>query len=212
MNQATKVTMAATMTAGVNHAEMASAMRAMGALRPCASRTMRTICCSAVSAPTRVARNEKAPVVFIVAPYTADPAVLSTGIDSPVSIDSSTADAPAITSPSTGSRSPGRTITMSPRSTSRVGTSSSMPSLMMRAVRGCRPIKPLDGLRRAPPRAGLEQLAEQDEDDDDDSRFEVDRHRTGFMTCGRRADWSRRRRARSWRRANTETPRRCRRR
>ena len=37
------------------------------------------------------------------------PASFSTGSDSPVSIDSSTAEAPSITIPSTGTRSPGRT-------------------------------------------------------------------------------------------------------
>ncbi len=142
-SHATNVTAAATMTAGVNHAEIASAARAMGARRLCASRTRRTICASAVSAPTRVARKVNAPVVLIVAPYTAEPAAFSTGIDSPVSIDSSMADAPSITSPSTGRRSPGRTMTTSPRSTSLAGTSSSMPSRTMRAVRGCRPTRRL---------------------------------------------------------------------
>ena len=159
-------------------------MRAMGARRPCASRTRRTICWSAVSAPTRVARNENAPVVFIVAPYTADPAVLSTGIDSPVSIDSSTADAPAITSPSTGNRSPGpdHHDVAAQHVACRHVELDAVPDDARRAR--LQADEPLDGLRRAPARAGLEQLAEQDEDDDDDGRFEVHRHRTGLMTCG----------------------------
>ena len=52
-----------------------------------------------------------------VAPVTGDPARLSTGSDSPVSIDSSTADAPERTTPSTGTLSPGRTRKTSPRRT-----------------------------------------------------------------------------------------------
>ena len=46
---------------------------------------------------------------------------LSTGRLSPVSMDSSTADSPSSTVPSTGMRSPGRTTTMSPGRTSSTG-------------------------------------------------------------------------------------------
>ena len=42
-SQATNVSAASTMTSGTNHSVTRSAMRWMGALEPCASRTMRTI-------------------------------------------------------------------------------------------------------------------------------------------------------------------------
>ena len=64
----------------------------IGALLACASSTSLMICASAVSAPTLVASNVKAPVLFIVPPMTASPALFSTGRLSPVSIDSSTAE------------------------------------------------------------------------------------------------------------------------
>ena len=93
---------------------------------------------SVVSRPTRVAVNRKLPVAFTLPPNTGSPGALSTGSDSPVSIDSSTADVPSTTSPSTAIRSPGRTMTMSPRCTSATGTSISEPSRTTRAVRGWR--------------------------------------------------------------------------
>jgi hypothetical protein len=55
-------------------------------------------------------------------------------MDSPVIIDSSTADSPESTSPSTGIFSPGLTTTMSPISTFSTGTSTSSPSRITRAV------------------------------------------------------------------------------
>ena len=68
------------------------------------------------------------------------PARLVTGIGSPVSIDSSTALLPSTTAPSTGTFSPGRTRSVSPTCTWVSGTSSSLPSaLMRRAVFGARP-------------------------------------------------------------------------
>ncbi len=56
---------------------------------------------------------------------TRSPARLSTGIDSPVTIDSSTAAAPSTTTPSTGIFSPGRTRSTSPTWITSSGTSSS---------------------------------------------------------------------------------------
>ena len=70
---------------------------------------------------------------------TSSPGCFSTGSDSPVIIDSSTALAPSTTTPSTGNLSPGRTSTMSPASTSSTGMSVSTPSRNTRAVFGCRP-------------------------------------------------------------------------
>jgi hypothetical protein len=68
------------------------------------------------------------------------PTLLSTGSDSPVTIDSSTADAPSTISPSTGIFSPGRTTTMSPTSTSSTGMSICLPSRTTRAVLAWSPI------------------------------------------------------------------------
>ena len=95
---------------------------------------------SAVSLPTLVAVNRKLPVLFSVPPMTSSPTCFSTGIDSPVIIDSSTALDPAMTFPSTGIFSPGRTTTTSLTSTSSTGMSLSLPSRITRAVLACSPI------------------------------------------------------------------------
>ena len=56
----------------------------------------------AVSSPTFVAAKRNDPLVFMVAPITSSPSRLVTGMDSPVIMDSSTADSPEMTRPSTG--------------------------------------------------------------------------------------------------------------
>ena len=71
----------------------------MGAFDPCASFTILMMFASAVSLPTLVARKRKLPVLLSVPPITSSPTNFSTGIDSPVIMDSSTALAPVITSP-----------------------------------------------------------------------------------------------------------------
>ena len=99
---ATKVTAAIPSTTGTNTPATLSARRAMGALVAFASSTswmMRAR--GSCRAPTRVARNVNEPVRLIVAALTVSPAPFSTGMDSPVSADSSTDDAPSITTPST---------------------------------------------------------------------------------------------------------------
>ena len=68
------------------------------------------------------------------------PITFSTGILSPVNIDSSIAVEPSITSPSTGSFSPGLTNIISPKTTSSTGISTSFPSLIIVAVFGTNPI------------------------------------------------------------------------
>ena len=50
---------------------------------------------STLSAPTLVARNWKAPVLLILAPITSSPGAFSTGMLSPLIIDSSTAERPS---------------------------------------------------------------------------------------------------------------------
>ena len=93
-SQTTSVTTAITSTIGTNTPEMRSARRCTFALPDCASSTRRAICASWVSSPTRVARTTRRPPAFTVAPTTASPAPTSTGTDSPVTIEASTADVP----------------------------------------------------------------------------------------------------------------------
>src|SRR5580704_8385109 len=109
----------------------------MGARERCAALTIWTIRASSVSAPTRSARITNAPVPFTVPPVARAPSVFSTGTGSPVIIDSSTKLEPSVTTPSTGTRSPGRTRNRSPGCTWSSGTSSSEPSApRRRAVSG----------------------------------------------------------------------------
>ena len=86
----------------------------------------------------RVAWKRKLPVRFSVPPMTGEPACFSTGIDSPVSIDSSTDDEPSRTRPSVAMRSPGRTTTVSPTITCSAGISASSPPRITCAVAGFR--------------------------------------------------------------------------
>ena len=67
------------------------------------------------------------PFLFILAPVTLSPIFFSTGMLSPVSIDSSTEVLPSMTIPSTGILLPGLTIITSPTSTSSIGVSISFP-------------------------------------------------------------------------------------
>ena len=111
----------------------------MGARERCAAATICTMRASMVSRPTFSARMTRPPVVLIVPPITLAPRSLVTGIDSPVTIDSSSDERPSITSPSTGTFSPGRTRSRSPTATASSETSSSVPSsLRRRAVFGAR--------------------------------------------------------------------------
>ncbi len=81
-----------------------------------------------MSAPTRVARTTSRPPTLIVAPVTGSPAPTSTGTDSPVSIEASTAEEPSTTVPSVAIFSPGRTRKRSPTRNSPTGTVCSRPS------------------------------------------------------------------------------------
>ncbi len=137
MSHARNVSPEAAITAGTNTPATRSASRWMGARLRCASPTMRTICASTVSLPTRSARISMVPVPFTVAPTRRAPDIFSTGIGSPVSIDSSTVLAPSSTTPSTGIFSPGRTRSRSPTRTRSRGISrSAPPSSTRRVMRG----------------------------------------------------------------------------
>ena len=89
-----------------------------------------------MSSPTLVASQRINPDRFSVPAETVLPAVLSTGILSPVSVDSSTALFPSKTIPSTGIFSPGRTTKTSPFATCSIGTVISVPFLSSVAVLG----------------------------------------------------------------------------
>ncbi len=94
---------------------------------------------SIVSRPTLVATTTSAPVWLSVPPMTLSPLALVTGMDSPVTMDSSSDERPSSTVPSTGTFSPGRTRNRSPTPTRLRLTSSSSPfASRRRAVLGAR--------------------------------------------------------------------------
>jgi hypothetical protein len=135
-SHARNVTPAIARTIGTNQPVTLSARRWIGAFEPWASCTSRTIWARTVSRPTLVASNLKLPDVLRVPPMTSSPGDFVTGIGSPVTMLSSTAERPSRTTPSTGTFSPGRTVTRSPRRTSSMRMSTSAPARSTRAVRG----------------------------------------------------------------------------
>ena len=109
-------------TAGTKIPDTVSAILAIGALVAAASLTICIILENVVSSPTLVALASKKPELLIVAALMLSPTPLSTGMDSPVSADSSMAELPFSITPSTGIDSPGRTTKISPIFTSSIGT------------------------------------------------------------------------------------------
>ncbi len=138
--QTMKVSIAEIITAGTNHIEIRSAKSWIGAFDPCASSMSRTIFARIVSLPTRVASNSKLPTVFTVPPTTISPIFFSTGILSPVIMDSSTDEDPLMIFPSTAIFSPGRTMTTSPCTTESTAISKVFPSRTTRAVFAASPM------------------------------------------------------------------------
>ena len=124
-NHTIRVTRAMAITRGTKTPEILSAILAIGALEAEASETIWMIWLRLVSAPTRVAFALRKPDLLMVAAEMLSPAFLSTGIDSPVRADSSTAEVPSRTRPSTGTFSPGRTRKISPTATCSTGTRAS---------------------------------------------------------------------------------------
>ena len=98
------------------------------------------ICARAVSFPTLVVSISKLHNLFIVPPNTLAPTAFSTGMLSPVSIDSSILECPAITIPSIGNFSPGFTMMISHFFTCSIGTSTTISPLFTLAVLGANPI------------------------------------------------------------------------
>ena len=122
---------------GTNTPEIWSARRWTGALPAWASATMRPICASVVSEPTRVARTSRDPHVLTVAPVTASPGAASTGTDSPVRREVSRAEDPSTMMPSVATFSPGRTAKRSPTCRDEAGTTLSVRSPVSGSMRTC---------------------------------------------------------------------------
>ena len=125
------------------------------------------------------------PLTAIVAPMTRSPGALSTGIGSPVTIDSSTAACPSTTTPSTGTFSPGRTRRRSPALD--VVERNVFFAAVPHPPRGFRrETQELPDRRaRLMARAQLQHLAEQHQHHDDDGGVEVGRrcvHAAGETT------------------------------
>ena len=127
-SQPTSVASEIAITIGTKTAEIRSTSRWIGALPAWASATRRAICGErGVGADLRRLDDEATGDVLIVAPATEAPSPTSTGTGSPVSIDWSTAETPATTTPSVAIFSPGRTTKRSPTTSSSTGTSTSVP-------------------------------------------------------------------------------------
>ena len=130
--QAVNASAATSSTSGTNHPATWSARRWMGARERCASATICTMWASMVSRPTFSAFITSPPDARMVPAIRRSPGPLLTGSDSPVTIASSREAWPSITLPSTGTRSPGRTRSVSPTAISSTGASASDPSAPMR--------------------------------------------------------------------------------
>ena len=139
MAQATAAATAIPMTVGTNTPATLSAVLEMGAFFPWASSTNRMMRARVVSSPVRVTRTYSTPFWLTLPPMTSLPTHFSTGRLSPVSMASLTLLSPSVTTPSTGTRWPGFTSTMSPVFRLSVGTS--RPESDRMAVSGARRIR-----------------------------------------------------------------------
>ena len=174
-SQKPSVATASAMTTGTKTPETRSARRCTGALPVCAVSTRRAICASAVSAPTFVARTTSRPLAFTVAPATSEPGETSTGTGSPVSMLMSTADAPASTTPSVATFSPGRTDEALAGAQLLDGDAPLGPvGIEDRDVLGAELEQRLERGARAALGARLEVAAGEDERGDDGRRLQVD--------------------------------------
>jgi indolepyruvate ferredoxin oxidoreductase len=125
---ARNVAIATAITAYAKYPATLSTIFCIAGFLPIASSTSLTTCDRNESAPTLAALTSSMPSLLTVPPITPSPAFLCTGADSPVAIDSSTADSPWTTVESTGTRSPGLTTMRSPGWISSIGLSISEPS------------------------------------------------------------------------------------
>lgn len=136
--QTRNVSAAAPMTPGTNQRATLSAKRCTGAFSHWACRTIWMICSSTDALPSASAETMAEPERLRLPPMTLSPGALSTGMLSPVSMDSSTAHWPLTTVPSTGTRSPGRMRTRSCSAIWSTGSSTNASPRCTMAVRGCR--------------------------------------------------------------------------
>lgn len=139
-NQIRNTINAMIITVGTNTAEILSANHWIGALDHCASWMSLMICASAVSFPILVVSISKLHSLFIVHPNTLAPIIFSTGILSPVSIDSSMLECHATTMPSIGTFSPGFTMMISHFFTCSIGRATNIFPFFTLAVFGAIPI------------------------------------------------------------------------
>ena len=117
-NHSTNTNAARPMTDGTNTEAILSAKRCTGAFSLCARRTKSAICRRVELSPTAVAVYTALPSRLSVPPVTRSPAHFETGSLSPVRSDSSTRQPPSIITPLAGTRSPGRSTTVSPETIS----------------------------------------------------------------------------------------------
>ena len=120
-------------TVGTNTNETLSASLAIGAFVICASSTSFAILDIRVSPSVAFTTTFNAPSLFILPLYTLSFSAFSTGILSPVIIDSSIVECPSTITPSTGIFSPGFIKTVSPFDTSPISISTISPFLMILA-------------------------------------------------------------------------------
>ena len=137
-HQAANVMAASPTTTGTNTAETWSTSFCTGGLEPCAAATRRMMPESSVSRPVPEATHFSSRMPLTVPANTRLPGALSTGMLSPVSMASSTAESPSTTRPSSAMASPGRTTKASPGWSVAIDTSTSRPSFSTHAVLGCR--------------------------------------------------------------------------
>ena len=148
----------------------------MGGLEPCACSTRRTICASAVSAPTLVARKVNEPVVFMVAPMTSSPVLLDdrdrlAGEHRLVDRRGAAPRRRRRPGPSRrGARRRGRR-----RAPGRRARRSRTPPRRTRAVLGCRPMSALMAAPVCPLARASSSRPKQDQRDDERRRVEVHR-------------------------------------
>ena len=104
--------------------------RSIFGLRAAAFSTLSRMRCTMLSASMWVTRSLIAPSVLTQPEVALSPAATRTGTGSPVTAEVSRRLSPSTTSPSSGTRSPGRTRTMSPSCASSAGITSISPFVL----------------------------------------------------------------------------------
>ena len=131
-----KVTTAKTMVNSTSQVASLSDNFWMGAFRPSASSTSLIIWPNTVSFPTFSVRTSRTPDSSTLPANTLLPSIFSTARASPVIADWLTNPEPRTMTPSTGIRSPSRTITTSPGAIVSTSVSTSTPFRLTRALLG----------------------------------------------------------------------------